>query len=107
MRQTLVLIGLQICVGTYYVFRSVFTRTVVCSYSHIIHVIREIVWIFLFEWAKVSVHSTLEDGWGIAESECHYCRNKGTKRGFERGLVLVLLRNANVVVSGPDIEFRE
>jgi hypothetical protein len=27
MRQTLVLIGLQICVGTYYVFRSVFTRT--------------------------------------------------------------------------------
>ena len=80
---------------------------VVHSYSHIIHVIREIVWIFLFEWAKVLVHGTLEDGWGIAESECHYRQNKGTKRGFECGLVLVLLCNADVVVPGPNIGFRE
>ena len=80
---------------------------VVRSYSHIVHVIREIVWIFLFEWAKVSVHGTLKDGWGIAESKCHYCWNESTKRGFERGLVLVLLRNANVVVPSLNIEFRE
>jgi hypothetical protein len=46
--------------------------------SDVIHIIHKIVGVFLFEWFKISILGSLEDRWGVAESEGHVGQNKSS-----------------------------
>jgi hypothetical protein len=50
------------------------------------------------------VHGLLEERWGVGEAEVHDPRDVGPLWGFERGLVLIFFRDADVVVAPADVE---
>lgn len=53
------------------------------------------------------IHETLECGRCIVEPEEHNCQFKQTKGGDEGSFPLILLLNANVVVTPSDVKFGE
>jgi hypothetical protein len=70
----------------------------------VVHVIPQMLWVFLEQGAEISVHSSLEERGGIGEAEVHNPRYLGALWGFECCFVLIFLRDANVVIAPSDIE---
>jgi hypothetical protein len=50
------------------------------------------------------MHGSLEERWGIGETEVHDVWDVGALWGFECGFVLVFFRDADVIVAPADIE---
>ena len=73
----------------------------------IIHIISEVVWVLLQQGVEVTMHGALEERGCVCQSEIHDLRNVGSFRGLEGHLVLILLLDANVVVTPSNVELRE
>ena len=56
---------------------------------------------------EISVHGSLEEGWGIGKAEVHNVWDVGALWGFKRCLMLVFLRNADVVIAPVYIKLQE
>jgi hypothetical protein len=83
----------------------VFLESSVCRDEDIIHVNDYISRDNFF--SEDRIHHRLERGWGIGESEEHYCWFKESLVGFERGFPLISVLDTNVVVSPSNIKFGE
>ena len=66
---------------------------IVSSNSHIIHVVRNIFWVLLFEFCKVPVHCSLENWRSVAETKGYNCGDKCAKRSFKCHFVLIFVCN--------------
>src|SRR5579864_2271688 len=80
---------------------------VVCGHYKVVHIVEDILWIFLQYGCKIVSNDLLKVWGSIVESEVHDPGDVGPKRGFESCLVLVFLCDAHILVPPPDIELRE
>ena len=73
--------------------------------SHLMHIgLKPLLWEHIHE---DMVHESLEGGGGIAESKEHDGGFKESHGGNESSFPLILLLNANVVISPTNVEFGE
>jgi hypothetical protein len=78
-----------------------------CGDPPIVHVITQLIQIFLKEDGEISMHNSLEEGRCVAETEVHDIGHICSKRHFESRLVSILLGNANIIVPPSNIKLGE